>query len=286
MAGDISQRIRRIFGSFTKRQKKIATAILYEYDKVAYMTATAFANYVGTSESTVLRFAKDLGYESYSELKDALQHLVKINVTPHQRIEITKQRMGRGDVITNVMEDDISKIRETLEELDKIVLYKSVDAMLAAKNIYVIGARSTEPLAQILHYNLSLVFDNVRLVKPNSTAEILEQIFSIGKDDVLIAFSFPRYSSKMIPTVKYATENNAKIVVITDSSSSPISEYATYLLAAKSDMASFMDSLVAPLSIINTIIVEISYRQEKEIVKRFDQLVKVWDTYDVYTKRR
>ncbi len=285
MASDISERIKRFSGTFTKRQSKIATAILREYDKIAYMTASALATHIGVSESTILRFASEIGYDSFSDFKNAIQELVKIKLTPHQRIEITKQRLGSKDILKKVMESDISKIRETLENIDKVVFYQAVDSIINAKNIYLIGARSAEPLAKILEYNLSLIFDNVKLIRPNSTAEILEQMFSIGEDDVLIAFSFPRYSSKMIPAVKYAMQNKSNIVVITDSKVSPIAEFSTYLLTAKSDMASFMDSFVAPLSIINAIVVEITNRREREIIKRFDQLEKVWDAYDVYTKK-
>ena len=285
MAADISQRIKKISTTFNKSQRKIATAVLREYDKVAYMTAQDLAKHVGVSESTIVRFAAELGYEGYSEFKKAVEELVRIKLTPHQRIEITKLRMGSGDILSKVMESDIAKIRSTLDKINKIVFYESVDAILSAKNIYIIGARSTEPLAKILEYNLSLIFDNVKLIRPNSTAEILEQLFSIGKDDVLISFSFPRYSSKLVPAVKYAMQMGAKIVGITDSTVSPIAEFSTYLLTAQSDMASFMDSFVAPLSIINAIIVEITNRREREIIRRFDQLEKVWDEYDVYTKR-
>ena len=285
MATDISERIAKIAGGFTKGQKRIATAVLREYDKVAFMTATKFSKHVGVSESTLLRFANELGYEGYLEFKRALQELVKIKLTPHQRIEITKLRLGSGDILTKVMEADITKIRKTLEKINSIDFYNAVDSIIDAKNIYVIGARSAEPLAKILEYNLSLIFDNIKLIKPNSTAEILEQMFSINDGDVLIAFSFPRYSSKMVPAVKYAMQNGATNIVITDSLVSPIAEYSKYLITAESDMASFMDSLVAPLSIVNAIIVEITNRREREIIKRFDQLEKVWDEYDVYAKK-
>jgi DNA-binding MurR/RpiR family transcriptional regulator len=192
--------------------------------------------------------------------------------------------MGTGDILANVMESDINKIRYTLDRIDRDTFYKAVDSILSAKNIYVMGARSTEPLALVLKYNLSLIFDNVKFIQPTSTAEVFEQMFSIGKDDVLIAFSFPRYSSKMVSAVKYARQNSSNVVVFTDSELSPLAEYATCLITAQSDMASFMDSLVAPISIINAIIVEITKRREKEITERFDKLEKVWDEYDVYTK--
>jgi len=285
MANDISQRIRNSYSTFSKGQKKIANAILNDYDKAAYMTASKLGMLVGVSESTVVRFANELGFEGYSEFQRAVQELVRTKLTPNQRIEVTKQRLGTGDILENVMESDISKIRYTLDRIDRDTFYKSVDDILSAKNIYVMGARSTESLALVLKYNLSLIFDNVKFIQPTSTAEVFEQMFSIGKDDVLIAFSFPRYSSKMVSAVKYARQNGSNVVVFTDSEISPLAEYATSLITAQSDMASFMDSLVAPISIINAIIVEITRRKEREITKRFDKLEKVWDEYDVYAKR-
>ena len=285
MATDISQRIKNAYATFSKGQKKIANAILNDYDKAAYMTAAKLGNLVGVSESTVVRFANELGFEGYSEFQRAVQELVRTKLTPNQRIEVTKKRLGTGDVLENVLESDISKIRYTIDRLDRDAFYKSVEAILSAKSIYVMGARSTESLALVLSYNLSLIFDNVKFIQPKSTAEMFEQMFSISKDDVLIAFSFPRYSSKMVNAVKYANQNGANVIVFTDSELSPLAEYATSLLTAQSDMASFMDSLVAPLSIVNAIIVEITRRCEKKITERFDKLEKVWDEYEVYTKR-
>ncbi len=285
MANDISQRIKNVYSTFSKGQKKIANAILNDYDKAAYMTAASLGRYVGVSESTVVRFAGALGFEGYVEFQRAVQELVRTRLTPNQRIVITKQRIGRGDVLENVMESDIGKIRFTLDTLDRDAFYRSVDAILRAEKIYIMGARSAVVLAQMLDYNLSLIFDNVKFVRPSSSAEIFEQMFSIDENDVLIAFSFPRYSTKMVSAVKYARQRGAKVVVLTDSEISPIAEYADCLLTAQSDMASFMDSLVAPVSIINAIIVEITNRCEKKITERFDTLEQIWDEYGVYTKR-
>ena len=285
MANDISQRINRIYPTLSKGQKKIANVILNNYDKAAYLTASRLGRLVGVSESTVVRFANELGFNGYSDFQRAIQELVRIKLTPNQRIEITKQRIGRSDIRECVMESDINKIRFTLDNLDREVFSKSVDAILSAKTIYITGARSTEPLAKLLYYNLSMIFDNVRFITPTSSAEVFEQMFSLGSEDTLIAFSFPRYSSKMVNAVKYAKNNNAKVVVFTDSNISPLAEHANYLITAQSDMASFMDSLVAPLSIINAIVVEITRRRENEITARFDKLEKIWDEYDVYTKR-
>lgn len=285
MAADISERIKAVYSTLSKGQKKIANAVLNDYDKVAYLTAAKLGDMVGVSESTVVRFADELGFEGYSQFQLAVQELVRIKLTPNQRIEITKQRIGRGDVIDKAMESDISKIKYTLEHLDRRSFSEAVDAILGAKNIYITGARSSEPLARLLSYNLSLIFDNVKLVVPTSSAEVFEQMYSVSQDDVVIAFSFPRYSSKMINGIRFARRKNAKVVVFTDSNVSPIAEFANCVLIAQSDMASFMDSLVAPLSIINAIVIEITHRREREITERFDALEKLWDEYEVYAKR-
>lgn len=285
MAADISERIRSIYSTLSKGQKKIANAVLNDYDKVAYLTAAKLGTLVGVSESTVVRFADELGFEGYSQFQIAVQELVRIKLTPNQRIEITKQRIGRGDVIDNVMESDINKIKHTLERLDRKAFINAVDSIISARTIYITGARSSEPIARHLSYNLSLIFDNVKFIVPTSSSEVFEQMYSIGEEDVVIAFSFPRYSSKMINGIKFAKQKNAKVVVFTDSDVSPLVEFADCVLIAQSDMASFMDSLVAPLSIINAIIIEITARREKEITERFDALEKLWDEYEVYAKR-
>ena len=285
MATDISQRIKNVFQTLSKGQKKIANTILHDYDKVAYLTASKLARVANVSESTVVRFAGALGYEGYSELQRAVQELVRTRLTPNQRIEITKKRIGSHDIFESVMESDISKIRYTLENLDREVFKNSVDAILKAKTVYITGARSSEPIARLLHHNLSLIFDNVRFITPTSSAEVFEQMYSVSEQDCVIAFSFPRYSSKMVNCVKYAKSNNASVVVFTDSDISPLAEFSDYLITAQSDMASFMDSLVAPLSIVNAIVVEITRRKEDEITKRFDRLEKIWDEYEVYAKR-
>lgn len=284
MISDISKRIADHSEDFSKGQKKIATAVLTQYEKVAYMTASKLGKTVGVSESTVVRFAGVLGYDGYAGFQRAIQELVRTKLTPNQRIEMTKKRIGRGDVLDNVMESDINKIRYTLDNLNKESFYKSVDTILESANVYIMGARSSEPVARILQYNLSLIFDNIKFVNPTSSQEVFEQMYSIGEKDCLIAFSFPRYSQKIISAVKFARSKGARVIVVTDSDLSPLAEFATYTLTAQSDMASFMDSLVAPISIINAIIVEITNRREKQIVARFDELERLWDKYDVYAK--
>ncbi|MBQ4071791.1 MAG: MurR/RpiR family transcriptional regulator [Clostridia bacterium] len=283
MATDIAQRIRNIQTRLSKGQKKIANAVLYEYDKIAYLTAGRLGNMVGVSESTVVRFAGALGYEGYGEFQHAVQELVRTRLTLNQRIDVTKERMHRGDIIENVMTQDMNKIRRTFEHLNRDAFFGAAEAILTAKNIYVLGARSSDSLAQLLSYNLSLIYDNVRHVRPMSNAEIFEQMFTISENDVLFAFSFPRYSSKMVNAVKYAKQRGATVIVMTDSDISPIADMATHLLLAEGDMASFMDSFVAPTSIINALIIHITQKREKEIRQRFDRLEQVWSEYGVYT---
>ena len=285
MAIDISQRIRNVYPSLSKGQKKIATAILNQYDKAAYMTASRLGKMVGVSESTVVRFASVLGFEGYSEFQHAVQELVRTKLTLNQRIDITKLNIGRGSVIEKVMEADINKIKYTLDTIDTNAFYQAVEAIISAKNIYIIGARSSEPLAMVLKYNLSLIFDNVRFISPSSPAEVFEQMLGIRQEDILVAFSFPRYSTKIVSAVEFAKDNGAKVIAFTDSKISPLAEHATYLLTAQSDMASYMDSLIAPLSIVNAIVVEITSRCEREIRRRFDRLEQVWDEYGVYAKK-
>lgn len=284
MAIDISQRIKKIQSSLSKGHKKIANAVLNEYETVAYMTASQLGNKVGVSESTVVRFAAVLGYEGYSEFQRAVEELAKTKLTPNQRIDMTKKRIGKGDILENVMHSDMNKIRYTLEKLDRDAFYRSVDAILSAKTIYIIGARSSEPIAKILNYNLSLIFDNVRFINASASAEVFEQMFSIDENDVLVAFSFPRYSSRVANAMKFASSKGAKTIAYTDSHISPLAKYADCLLLAQSDMASYMDSLVAPISLINALIVEITSRREKDIRRRFDTLEDIWSEYDIYAK--
>ena len=285
MALSITQRIHRMSHLFSKGQKKLATAVIYHYDKIAYMTADKLGQFVNVSESTVVRFAALLGYSKYSEFQKAIVELVRSKLTPNQRIDITKKRLGRGDVAEIVMESDIDKIRYTLSNLDRSAFLKAVDTILSAKTLYISGARNSEPLARLLHYNLSLIFDNVKLVTPTSSSEVFEQMFSIGEQDALFLISFPRYSTKMVNAAKFAISKGAKVIVLTDADTAPLVEYSDAHLTAQSDMASFMDSLVAPLSIINAIIVEITQRRESEIKERFDTLEQLWNEYDVYTNK-
>lgn len=281
---DITARINKSYNNLSKSHKKIASAILNEYETVGFMTATKFGQYVGVSESTVVRFAIELGFEGYSDFQQSIKDLIKSKLTPNQRIELTKTQYVDKDALDMVMDADIQKIKHTQRKIDRAAFDKAIEAMLGARTIYIIGARSSEPIARILYYNLSLIFDNIKFVNPSSSSEVLEQMYSIGGNDVLFAFSFPRYSSTLVKAAKYAKTTGATVIACTDSESAPIATYSDYVLAAESDMASFMDSLVAPLSIINAIIVEIAKRREADIVHRLERLEKIWDEYEVYTK--
>jgi len=285
MAHDISQRIKNAYHTLSKGQKKIASAVLTNYDKVAYMTAARLGTLVGVSESTVVRFAIELGYEGYSDFQHAVEELVRNRLTPNQRIEMMKQRIGRSDILENVMEADMAKIRYTLESIDRAGFDKAIEAILSARTVYILGARSASALAFFLHHNLSLIMDKIKLIQPTSAGEVFEQLFDVSPDDCVIAFSFPRYSTKIIRAVQFARSQGANTVVITDSATSPLAEHATCLLTARSDMASFADSLVAPLSIVNAMIAGIAHRRQAAIEDRFNKLEKIWNEFDIYAKR-
>ena len=285
MKKDLAQLIEENMPSFSKGKRRIADAVLTEYDKVAYMTAAKLSEMVGVSESTVVRFAIDLGFEGYPEFQHAVQELVRTKLTPNQRIRITEERLSGADPIGNVLTSDIEKIKYTLQTVDRSAFSASVDAIVSAKDVYLFGVRSSAFLAGFFNFNLSMIQDNVRLVQPTSSSEVFEQILGIGEKDVLFAISFPRYSAKVVNAVKYARKQNATVIALTDSALSPLAEHANYLLTAQSDMASFVDTLVAPLSVIDALLVSVTQKRGGEVRERFDRLESVWDEYDVYAKR-
>lgn len=283
---DLLRTIQQKQSTFSKGQRHIAAFMLEHYDKAAYMTAAKLGALVGVSESTVVRFAIELGFNGYPELQQSLQELIRTKLTALQRIEITNDRIGDSDLLEKVLCSDIEKIKRTLEEIDRDSFNSAVDAMIGANMIYIIGMRSSSSLASFMYHYLSLVFPHVRLVRTTSGSEIFEQLLRISKGDVIIGISFPRYSKRIINALEYAKKQSAHVVAITDSVTSPIAASADDLLLAKSDMASFVDSLVAPLSIINALIVAIGKKKQNEIAETFDKLEKIWDEYDVYEKSR
>lgn len=270
--------------TFSKGQKQIARFIIDHYDKAAYMTASKMGAEVGISESTVVRFVMELGYEGYAEFQKSLQEIIRTKLTAFQRVEVTNSQMGDGDILKNVLMSDIDKIRRTLEYIDPVSFNNAVDRIVTARNIYIIGVRSSSSLAGFLNYNFRMMFDNVKFVQTTSGSEMFEQIMNIGKDDVMIAISFPRYSKRIIHAVEYARGTGADVISLTDSPESPIALHASYLLVAQSDMVSFVDSLVAPLSVINALIVAVSRKRQDEFAERLRKLEVIWDKYDVYDK--
>ena len=284
MKKDLAALIASEMQNLSKGKKKIAETILSDYDKVAYMTAAKLSEMVGVSESTVVRFAIDLGYDGYPEFQHAVQELVRAKLTPNQRIRIAEERLGGANPIENVMMSDAEKIKYTMHSIDRAAFAAAVDAIVSAENVYIFGVRSSAFLAGFFNFNLGMIQDNVRLVQPTSSSEVFEQILGIGKRDVLIAISFPRYSAKIVNALKYARSRDAMVIALTDSVQSPLAEHANCLLTAQSDMASFVDSLVAPLSIIDALLVAVTQRRGDEVRERFDRLERVWDEYDVYAK--
>ncbi len=281
---DVLDLINARLSEMSKGQKRIAAVITEDCERAAYLTAAALGALAEVSESTVVRFATELGFEGYPHLQRALKERLRAHLTPNQRIDAMGRRVGGGDLIEKVMGSDIERIKYTMEHIDRTAFDAAVDALLSARHIYLFGARSASMLAGFLGMNLSLVFDNVKPLQPTSASEVFEQLLPIDRGDVLFAISFPRYSTKLVKAVRYAHDRGAKVISLTDTPTSPIAADADYLLTAESDMAAFADSLAAPLSIINAIIAEISRREGDRIKERFERMERLWDEYDVYAK--
>ncbi|MCK9479693.1 MAG: MurR/RpiR family transcriptional regulator [Firmicutes bacterium] len=279
---DLLGRINNLYASFSKGQKKIANYLVANYNKAAFMTASQLSEETSVSCSTVVRFAVELGYDGYPMLQRALQELVRTNLTAFQRIETTTARVGKQNLLTTILNFDIIKIKQTLEEIDHNVFSAAVEAILNAEKIYIVGVRSASALATFLGFYLNLIFDNIRLVHTTSASEIFEQILRIGSNDVLIGITFPRYSARTIKAMQYAKNQDATVIAITDSKASPATPLASYPLIAETDIASFADSLVAPLSVINALIAELGMRKKGDLQKSFDALERIWDEYEVY----
>jgi len=277
-------RIQKKMADFSKGQKLIAKYIEEHYDKVAFMTASKLGATVGVSESTVVRFATEIGYSGYPELQQAMQEMIRNKLTSVQRMEVTANRIGDSDILDSVFNQDIDIIRRTMEETPHEDFYRAVDAIIGARKIYILGTRSSLALATFLSYYFNLIFENVLLVQSTSEGEIFEQMIRIDKRDVVIGISFPRYSRKAVKAMNFAHKSGATVVAITDSSLSPLAKEADNLLLARSDIASIVDSLVAPLSLINALIVTTTLRKSGEVTQVFKRLEDIWDEYGVYEK--
>ncbi|WP_270339710.1 MurR/RpiR family transcriptional regulator [Agathobaculum sp.] len=281
---DLITKIQSELPGFSKGQKQIARFILEHYDKAAFMTASRLGVTVGVSESTVVRFATELGYDGYPHLQRALQEMIRNKLTSVQRMEVAGDRMGGRDVLQTVLHADTDMIRVTLDEIDRDAFQGAVDALMGAKRIYILGVRSSSALASFLGFYFNLLFENVTLVHTNSVSEIFEQVLRIGPGDVLFGISFPRYSKRTLSAMKYARDRGARVIALTDSQLSPLARVADHVLLARSDMASFVDSLVAPLSVINALIVAVGMSRRDEIEQTFNKLERIWEEYDVYEK--
>lgn len=281
---DILNVIENSMDSFSKGQRAIARYMLEHYDKAAYMTALKLGSEVNVSESTVVRFAIELGFDGYPALQKSLRELIRTRLTTLQRIEIANDRIGDGDILEKVVNFDIEKMKITLDCINKDDFNKAVDTVISSRRIYIMGVRSSASLAQFMNFYFTMMFDDVRLVNTQSRSEIFEQLFRIGPDDVIIGISFPRYSKRIVNAMEFARSKGARTIAITDTNDSPIAEISDCVLTARSDMASFVDSLVAPLSIINAMTVAIGRKKEKELMDVFNELEDVWGKYDVYAK--
>ena len=282
MKQDILTVIQENMHTFSKGQKRIANFILDSYDKAAFMTASKLGKRVGVSESTVVRFAAELGYDGYPDMQRSLQKMIRNRLTTVQRIEVTNDRLGDQDLLSMVLQSDIEKIRLTLEELDRESFDRAVDAIIAAKRIYIIGVRSSASIATFLSFYFNLIFGNVVEVTANTASEVFERLLRVGEGDVVVGGSFPRYSSRTVQAMNFARDRGACTVAITDSEASPLAPICTYTLKARSDMASFVDSLVAPLSLVNALLVAVSQKRNEDLAHTFQTLEQIWEEYGVY----
>ena len=284
MNRDILTVIQENMSTFSKGQKRIANYILESYDKAAFMTASRLGKTVSVSESTVVRFAAELGYDGYPSMQRSLQKMIRNRLTSVQRIEVSNDRIGDQDLLSSVLQSDIEKIRLTLEEVDRQSFDRAVDAIVSARKIYIMGVRSSASLATFLSFYFNLIFDNVISVAANTASEVFETMLRVGAEDVVIGVSFPRYSSRTVQAMNFARDRGATTIAITDSEASPLAPISNYTLKARSDMASFVDSLVAPLSLVNALLVAVSRKKNDDLADTFENLERIWEEYGVYEK--
>lgn len=280
---NLLNRINQKYGSLSKGQKRLANFIVDHYDKAVFMTAAKLGAEAGVSESTTVRFATQLGYEGFPEFHRALEELVRNRLNSIQRMEVTYGRIPQEKILDNVLQSDIEKIKLTLEQTDRDSFHLAVDTLLQARTIYIVGIRSCAPLAQFLSFYLNLIFDDVRLLQTNSASELFEQMIRINGDDVMIGISFPRYSMRTLKALEFANKRSAKVITLTDSVHSPMNLYSSCNLIARSDMASIVDSLVAPLSIINALVVALCMKKQKEVMNTLETMEQIWGEYQVYS---
>lgn len=281
-SNELLNRINERYSHMSKGQKLLSTYITDNYDKAVFLTAEKLGKVVGVSESTVVRFATYLGYRGYPEFQKALEELVRNKLNSIQRMEVTYGRISQSKILESVLQSDAEKIKRTLEQIDQNAFEMALDIILNADNIYIIGIRSCAPLASFMAFYFNLIFDNVHLLHTSSSSEFFEQMVRISEKDVIIGISFPRYSMRTLKAMEFANNRNAKVITLTDSVHSPMNLYSSCNLIAKSDMASIVDSLVAPLSVINALIVALCMRKQDEVAETLETLEQIWDEYQVY----
>lgn len=282
MENDLLSVLARGSNKFSKGQRIIAKYILSNYDKAAFMTAGKLGRIVGVSESTVVRFAAELGYDGYPSMRKALQEMIRNRLTSVQRIEVAKSMIDDTDLIKSIIGSDMQNLQATLDILEQDSFNMLVDSIMEAKNIYIVGMRTSTSLSTFLGLYLNLLRGSVNVVHDTAASEIYEQIIRIGQGDLFIGISFPRYSSHTVDAMQFAKKMGAKTAAITDGTSSPLNGIADVCLHAKSDMVSFLDSLVAPMSLINAIIVAVGIRNKERVSETFERLEKIWSEHDVY----
>jgi len=278
---DLMRMIQVKFPRLSKGQKLIAEYILKHYDKAAFMTAAKLGSSVGVSESTVVRFANELGFDGYPELQKALQELIKNKLTTVQRIELSNDFISQDTALKGVLKSDIENIRATLEKINYTAFENAINSIMKAKKIYIVGLRSSTALADFLGFYLNLILDNVKIVS-YGMSDIFEQMLNLSDEDCVIGIGFPRYAVRTVEVLTFAKSRNADVIAITDSVLSPLAARADYTLIAESNMASFVDSLVAPLSVINALIIAVGLREKEKISKTFSDLENVWQEYQIY----
>ena len=280
---ELQMRIEEKYRDLSKGQKRVEEYVLDNYDKAVFLTAARLGEVVGVSESTVVRFATQLGYKGYPEFQKALEELVRNRLNSIQRMKVTYGRISQSQILETVLQSDIEKIKQTLNGIDHSAFNQAIDTILNARKIYVLGIRSCAPLAAFMSFYLNLLCDNVIAVNTNSSSEIFEQLIRIGEEDVIIGISFPRYSQRTLKALEFTSKRKAKIITLTDSVHSPINIYSSCNLIARSDMASIVDSLVAPLSVVNALIVALCMKKQEEVIGTLETLEQIWGEYQVYS---
>ena len=284
VAKSILHTIETEMSGFSKGQKRIASYILENYDKAAFMTASKLGKLVGVSESTVVRFASVLGYDGYPSMQRALQEMIRSRLTSTQRIQQAGELLDQQDVLGAVLNSDMENLREMEAQADRREFDEVVERIRKARHIYILGVRSSSFVAGYLNFYMHLMFENVTLVQTNAAGEILEQLFRIGPEDVLLAISFPRYSKVTINTVQFARDRGATIIAVTDNDLSPIYQMADAALLAPCEMISFVDSMVAPVSVLNALLVALANRMGTDVSATFAELEDIWNEYSVFGK--